>query len=118
MCDVGEACLAGGADGEVADGGVGGGLAAGPCFLGVLAEGDVADVVLAVFDCPVLAGVNREVAGACQVRGEAGDAVGDLLRRPVAGGGPGVAVIGRDRSSRVDQVMRSGRDPVPVPGQP
>ena len=42
VSDVREAGLARRADGEVADGGVGGGLAACPCFLGVLAEGDVA----------------------------------------------------------------------------
>ena len=46
--DVGEAVLPGGADDEVADGGGVGGLVAGACLLGVLAEGDVADVVLAV----------------------------------------------------------------------
>ena len=53
-------------------------------------------IVLAVLDAPVLAGVNREVAGACQVRREAGDAVGDLLGRPVAGGRARIAADAQD----------------------
>ena len=64
-----EAGLACGAGGEVADGGVGNGLAAGSGFLGVLVEGDVADVVLVVLDAPMLAGGDGQVAGSARSAG-------------------------------------------------
>jgi len=60
----------------------------------------------------VLAGVNREVAGACKVAGHAGDAVGDLLRRPVAGGRARVAADAQDLggSRPVDAGCGGGAD--------
>jgi len=67
--DAGEAGLAGGADGEVAEGGAVGGQVPGSGFLGVLAEGDDADVVAPVLDRPVLAGVDGQVAGAGEACG-------------------------------------------------
>jgi hypothetical protein len=47
--------------------------------------------VLAVFDGPVVAGVDAQVAGPGQASGQAGDAEGDLLVRPRAVRGPRVA---------------------------
>ena len=96
MGDVGEPGVAEGAGDQVADGGVGVGLVPGADLLEVFAEGVVPDVVLAVFDGPVVAGVDGQVAGAGQVCGQAGDAVGDLLVRPGAVGGAGVAADAQD----------------------
>ena len=81
---------------EVADAGVGVRLAAGAGFLGVFPECDVADVMLPVFDCPVIACVDGEVAGPGEGGGEAGDAVGDFLAFPRSAGGAGVAADAQD----------------------
>jgi hypothetical protein len=52
--------------------------------------------VLPVFDSPVVACIDGEVAGAGQVFGQAGDAVGDLFVRPGATGGAAVAADAQD----------------------
>jgi len=52
--------------------------------------------MLLVFDCPVLACVDGEVAGSGEAGGEAGDAVGDLLAFPGAAGGACVAADAQD----------------------
>ena len=67
-----------------------------PVLLEILARCPVAHVVLAVFDGPVVTDVDAQVAGAGQVRGEAGDAIGDLLVRPRAAGGAGVTADAQD----------------------
>lgn len=75
---------------------------AGPAGGGVLTEGDVADVVLAVLDVPVLAGERREQRGPCLLEGEAGDPVGGLAgRRPAFHPAPAVDA---DRLGRVREV--------------
>jgi hypothetical protein len=98
---------------EVADAGAGVGLAAGACFLCVLPERDIADVMLPVFDGPVLACVDGEVAGAGEIGGQAGDAVGDLLAGPRAAGGAGVAADAQDLGGvrPVDAVAMARREP-------
>jgi len=69
--DVGEPRLARCADDEVADGGVCVRLVPGAGFLRVLAEGDVADVVLAVPDSPVLAPeIGNEPPGGARAPGQ------------------------------------------------
>src|SRR6266849_543913 len=94
--DVGEPGVAEGAGDQVAESGVGAGLVPGADLLGVFAEGDVPDIMLAVFDGPVPAGVCGQVAGSGQLRRQAGDAVGDLLVLPGAVRGAGVAADAHD----------------------
>src|ERR1700733_14331 len=65
-------------------------------LLQVFAECLVTHVMLAVFDGPVLPSVDAQVAGAGQVRGQAGDAVGDFLVRPGAVRGSGIAADPHD----------------------
>jgi hypothetical protein len=62
------------ADGEVAQAGHGVGRGAGAELVGVLGEGDVADVVQRL-DAPVAAHVVGQAGGACLGGGEAGDRV-------------------------------------------
>ena len=96
MGDAGEAGVAVGAGDEVADGCVGIAPVPGAGALEIFAEGLVADVVLAILDGPVVAGVDGQVAGAGQLRGQAGDAVGDFLVLPGAVRGAGVAADAQD----------------------
>jgi hypothetical protein len=55
------------ADDEVADRGAGVWLVPPAGFLGALAKGDVLDMMLAVLDSPVSAGVESQVAGPGEV---------------------------------------------------
>ena len=80
--------------------------------------------MLTVFDCPVLPRVDGQVAGACEVRGEAGDAVGDLLGCPTGlrwgrcrGGcaGPGRRAASRFPSAGAVRMVRFSRRPWPLP---
>jgi hypothetical protein len=107
---------------QIADGREGRGLVPGADFLLVLAESLVAHVVLADLDAPVGSGIVCQVAGPGEVGGQAGDAVGDLLVRPRAVRGAGVAADADDlRGARpVDAGGGSGADAAsfaaPVPG--
>ena len=119
---VGEPGAAEGTDDEVADGSVCIGLVPGADALQILGEGRIPDVILAVLDGPVPAGVDAQVAGSGQVRGQAGDAVGDLLVRPRAVGGPGVAADAEDLAAcgqamppaGAARMLRRSRRPCPV----
>src|SRR5512135_3397710 len=101
---------------QVADGGIGIGLVPGADLLEILAEGLVPHVMLAVLDGPVAAGVGGQVAGTGQVRGQAGDAVGDLLVRPRAAGGARVAADTQDLGGvrPIDAIGRGGADGPPL----
>jgi len=68
--------------------------------------------MLPVFDGPVPARVDGEVAGSGEIGGQAGDAVGDLLAGPRAAGGAGVAADAQDlgRAGPVDAVGGGGAD--------
>ena len=72
--------------------------------------------MLAVLDGPVAAGVGGQVAGTGQVRGQAGDAVGDLLVRPRAAGGARVAADTQDLGGvrPIDAIGRGGADGPPL----
>lgn len=106
--DVGEADAAESADGEVADGRVGVGLVPGPDALEVFGERRVWHVMRAVFDRPVPPGVDGQVVGGGQARGQAGDAVGDLFVLPGAAvGGAGVAASAR--SACLNSLVTSDR---------
>jgi hypothetical protein len=74
--DVGVACEAECADGEVAAGGEGAGAVAGEGLGSVFVPGDVADVVDAVLDAPVAADEVVHLGWAGLVGGEAGEVVG------------------------------------------
>lgn len=76
--DVGVACEAECADGEVAAGGEGAWSIAGPGLGSVFVVGDVTDVVDAVLDAPVAADEPVEFRGAGLVGREAGEVVGGL----------------------------------------
>jgi len=94
--DAGEPGAPEGADGQVADGSVGAGLVPGADLLQVLAKCLVPDIMLAVLDGPVVAGVDGQLAGVGQAAGQAGDAVGDFLVLPGAAGGAGIAADAQD----------------------
>jgi hypothetical protein len=120
--DVGEPGAAEGAGNQVADGGIGIRLAPGADLLEVFAERLVPDVVLPVFDSPVVTCVDGEVAGTGQVLGQAGDAVGDLFVRPGAAGGAAVAADAQDLGGvrpgdaiRGVWMLRRSRRPCPLP---
>jgi hypothetical protein len=101
---------------EVADASHRVGLVPGAHLLLVFAECDVADIMLTVFDAPVLAGVPGEVTRAGQARGQAGDAVDDLLAGPRAVRGPGVTADPQDlgRVRPVDPGRWRGADGTPL----
>ena len=94
--DVGEPGAAECACDQVAAGGVGIGLVPGADPLEIFGECLVSDVVRTVFNGPVAAGIEGQVAGSGQVRGQAGDAVGDLLLLSGAVRGAGVAADAQD----------------------
>jgi hypothetical protein len=115
--DVGVSFPAECAGDEIADAGVRVRLAAGAGLLGVFPECDVADVMLLVFDCPVISCVGGEVPWPGEVCGEAGDGVGDLLAFPGAAGRPGVAADAQDLGGvrPVDPVGGGGADGALLP---
>ena len=72
--------------------------------------------MLTVFDGPVVADVDGQVAGTGQLHRQAGDAVGDLLVRPRAAGGAAVAADAQDLGGvrPVDAVGGGGADGPPL----
>lgn len=103
---VGDVDVAGGAegvDGLVAEGGQVLWSVAGAGLAVVLGEGDVAHVVGAVLDSPVVALIGGDLGRAGVLAGEAGDAVGDLF----AGALP---VQGADAAHGAEDLRGAGED--------
>lgn len=97
--DAGCTCQSQETDDEVAQCGQGLRAVAGPDLGTVFVEGDVADMVKGVFDCPMATVCGQESLGWSFFRAEAGDAVGGFDGGPV---GLGVVDLAADDEALAD----------------